>query len=127
MAPISKFRIRVDDYIYCVIDNLRKETTTLPSNIAVLGRRRMPRAEIRVRNEQHSLLAVMSELSTVRCDRALGLWIAGTRASSVDGELPWRSSGRAAAVASTSGSRAQAATEDGFLGLRHKTKEADGG
>ena len=30
----------------------------------------------------------MTELSTVRCDRALGLWIAGTRASSVDGELP---------------------------------------
>ena len=29
----------------------------------------------------------MSKLSTVRCDRALGLWIAGTRASSVDGEL----------------------------------------
>jgi len=38
-----------------------------------------------------------------------------------------RSSDRAAAVASTPGSRAQAATEDGFLGLRHKTKEADGG
>ena len=32
-----------------------------------------------------------------------------------------------AAVASTPGSRAQAATEDEFLGLRHKTKEADGG
>ena len=56
-----------------------------------------------VRNEQYSLLAVMSELSTVRCDRALGLWIAGTRTSSVEGELPWRSSGRAAAVASTPG------------------------
>ena len=69
----------------------------------------------------------MSELSTVRCDRALGLWIAGTRASSVDGELPWRSSGRAAAEASTPGSRTQAATEAGFLSLRHKTKEADGG
>ena len=38
-----------------------------------------------------------------------------------------RSSDRAAAVASTPGSRAQAAMEDGFLGLRHKTKEADGG
>ena len=60
---------------------------------------------------------MMSELSTVRCDRALGLLIAGTRASSVDGELPWRSSGRATAVASTPGSRAQAATEDGFLRL----------
>ena len=36
----------------------------------------------------------MSELSTVRCDRALSLWIAGTRASSVDGELPWRCCGR---------------------------------
>ena len=35
--------------------------------------------------------------------------------------------GQAAAVASTPGSRAQAATEGGFLGLRHKTKEADGG
>jgi hypothetical protein len=69
----------------------------------------------------------MSELSTMRCDRALGLWIAGTRASSVDGELPWRSSDRAAAVTSTPESRAQAATEGGFLGLRHKTKEADGG
>ena len=94
---------------------------------------------------EYSILPVMSELSTVRCDRALGLWIAGTRASSVDGELPWRccgrwtvrwtavkgsrdrSSDRAAAVASTPGSRAQAATEGGFLGLRHKTKEADGG
>ena len=35
-----------------------------------------------------------------------------------------RSSDRAAAVASTPGSRAQVATEGGFLGLRHKTKEA---
>ena len=65
----------------------------------------------RLRNVEYSILLVMSELSTVRCDRALGLWIAGTRASSVDGELPWRSSGRAAAVASTPGSRAQAATD----------------
>ena len=76
---------------------------------------------------EYSILPVMSELSTVRCDRLFDLWIAGTRASSVDGELPWRSSGRAAAVASTPGSRAQAATEGGFLGLRHKTKDADGG
>ena len=52
---------------------------------------------------EYSILPVMSELSTVRCDRELGLWIAGTRASSVDGELPWRSSGRAAAVASIPG------------------------
>ena len=29
----------------------------------------------RLRNEQYSLLAVMSELSTVRCDRVLGLWL----------------------------------------------------
>ena len=28
-----------------------------------------------MRNEQYSLLAVMSELSTVRCDRALDLWL----------------------------------------------------
>ena len=76
---------------------------------------------------EYSILLVMSELSTVRYDRALGLWIVGTRASSVDGELPWRSLGRAAAVASTLGSRAQAAMEGGFLGLHHKTKEADGG
>ena len=74
----------------------------------------------------YSIVLVMSELSTVRCDHALGLWIAGTRASSVDGELPWRSSGWAAAVASTPGSKVQAATEGGFLGLRHKTKEVDG-
>ena len=38
-----------------------------------------------------------------------------------------RSSGRAAAVASTPGSRVQAATEGGILGLRHKTMQADGG
>ena len=70
-----------------------------------------------MRNVEYSILSVMSELSTVRCDRAVGLWIAGTRASSVDGELPWRSSGRAAAVASISGSRAQAATEDSSVVL----------
>ena len=40
---------------------------------------------------------------------------------------PDRSSDRATAAASTPGSRAQAATEGGFLGLRHKTKKADGG
>ena len=34
-----------------------------------------------VRNVEYSIMLVMSELSTVRCDRALGLWIAGTRAS----------------------------------------------
>jgi len=82
---------------------------------------------VMMRNIEYSILPVMSELSTVLCDRALGLWIVGTRASRVDGELPWRSSARAAAVASTPGSRAQAATEGGFLDLRHKTKEADGG
>ena len=98
-----------------------------------------------IEEREYSILLVMSELSTVQCDRALGLWIAGTRASSVDGELSWRCWGRwtvrwtavkgsqdrsldrVAAVASTPGSRAQAATEGGFLGLRHKTKEADGG
>jgi hypothetical protein len=80
-----------------------------------------------LRNVEYSILPVMSELSTVRCDRALGLWIAGTRASSVDVELPWRSSGGAAAVASTPGSRTQVATEGGFLGLRYKTKQVDGG
>ena len=68
-----------------------------------------------MRNVEYSILPVMSELSIVRCDRVLGLWIAGTRASSFDGELPWRSSGRAAAVASTPGSRMQATTEGGFL------------
>ena len=83
--------------------------------------------DLKLRNVENSILPVMSELSIVRCDRALGLWIAVTRASSVDGELPWRSSGRAAAVASTPGSRAQATMEGGFLGLRHKTKLPDGG
>ena len=38
-----------------------------------------------------------------------------------------RSSDRATAAASTLGSRAQALTDGGFLGLRHKTKLADGG
>ena len=45
-------------------------------------------------------------------------------------EVLWpmdRAVDRAAAVASTPRSRAQAATEGGFIGLRHKTKEADGG
>ena len=83
--------------------------------------------EEEVEEREYSILLVMSELSTVWCDRALGLWIAGTQASSVDGELPWKSLDRAAAVASTPGSRAQAATEVGFLGLRHKTKQAGGG
>ena len=41
-----------------------------------------------LRNVEYSILLVMSELSIMRCDRALGLWIAGTRALSVDGELP---------------------------------------
>ena len=82
---------------------------------------------LQVEEREYSILPVMSELSTVRCDRVLGLWIAGTRASNVDGELPWRSSCRAVAVASTPGSRTQAAMEGGFLGLRHKTKQADGG
>ena len=49
---------------------------------------------------EYSILTVMRELSTVRYDRALGHWIAVTRVSSVDGELPWRSSGWAAVVAS---------------------------
>ena len=80
-----------------------------------------------IEEREYSIVPVMSELSTVRCDRALGLWIAGTQASSVDGELPWRSSGRAAAVVSTPGSRAQAPVDGRFLGLHHKTKLADGG
>ena len=77
-----------------------------------------------MRNVEYSIRPVMSELSTVLCDRALGLWMAGTRASSVDGELPWRSSDRAAAVASIPESRAQATTDVGFFGLRHKIKAA---
>ena len=99
--------------------------------------------ETLIEEREYSILFVMSELSTVRCDHVLGLWIAGTRASSVDRELPWRccdrwtvrwtavkgsrdrSSGRAAAVASTPGLRAQAPVDGGFLGLRHKTKQAD--
>ena len=98
-----------------------------------------------MRNVEYSILLVMSELSTVRCDCALGLWIAGRWASIVDEELPWRCCGRwtvqwtavkgsrdqsscwVAAVASIPGSKVQAAIEGGFLGLRHKTKEADGG
>ena len=35
----------------------------------------VPREGLNMRNEQYSLLAVMSELSTVRCDRVLGLWL----------------------------------------------------
>src|SRR6185312_2471939 len=98
-----------------------------------------------MRNVEYLLLAVMSELSTVRCDRVLGLWLQvhGRRVSTescrggavADGPCGGpavkggrdRSSGRAAAVASTPGSRAQAPVDGGFLGLRHKTKLADGG
>ena len=86
-----------------------------------------PDRPVHVEECEYSIQLVMSELSTVRYDRALSLWIASTRASSVDGELPWRSSGRAAAVASTPVSKTQATTEGGFLSLRHKTKQADGG
>ena len=50
-----------------------------------------------IEEREYSSLPVMSELSTVRCDRAFGLWIAGTRASSVDGELPWSCRGGAVA------------------------------
>ena len=90
-----------------------------------------------VRNVEYSILPVMSELSTERCDRALGLWLQvhGRRVSTescrggavADGLCSRdRSSGRAAAMASTPGSKVQAMTEDGFLGLRHKTKQAYG-
>ena len=68
-----------------------------------------------MRNVDYSILPVISELSIVLCDCAFGLWIAGTRASSVDGELPWRSSGRAAAVASTPGSRRKRRRKADFL------------
>ena len=118
---------------------------TYHSILCRVCRQRGATAEVVGEEREYSILLVMSELSTVRCDHVLGLWIAGTRASSVDGELSWRCCGRwtvrwtavkgsrdrssdwAAAVASTPESRAQAATEGGFLGLRHKTKEADGG
>ena len=87
---------------------------------------------------------MMSELSTVRCDHALGLWIAGTRASSVDRELPWRCWPMDRAVDGGEGqpgpelvpggncgvhSWIEGTSSDGggFLGLRHKTKQADGG
>ena len=66
-----------------------------------------------MRNVEYSIMLVMSELSTVR-------WTA------VKGSRD-RSSGRAAAVVSTPGSRAQAPVDGRFLGLRHKTKLADGG
>ena len=92
-----------------------------------------------IEEREYSILLVMSELSTVRCDCVFGLWIPGTRASSVDGELPWRccgrwtvrwtvvkgsqdrSSGRAVAAASTPELEARVPMDGGFLGLRHKT------
>ena len=95
----------------------------------------------RLRNVEYLFLAVISELSTVQCDRVFGLWLQvhGRRVSTerccgrwtvrwtaVKGSR-YRSSGRAAAVASTLGSRVQAPVDGGFLGLRHKTKLADGG
>ena len=54
------------------------------------------------------------------------LWPMDRAVDGGEGRPDW-SSDRAAAVASTPGSRAQVAMEGGFLGLRHKTKEADGG
>jgi len=127
---LSAFGIGRDQFVYSGFTSanltLDGAATITPNGLLELTNGTV-RIKGHVRNVEYSTLPVMSELSTVQCDRALGLWIAGTRASCVDGELPWRSSGRVAAVASTPGSRTQAATECGFLGLCHKTKEADGG
>ena len=54
------------------------------------------------------------------------LWPMDSAVDAVKGSRD-RSSCRAVAVASTPGSRAQAPTEGGFLGLCHKSKLADGG
>ena len=56
-------------------------------------KRKKQRSLSNMRNVEYSILLVMSELSTVRCDRALGLWLQA-RASSVDGQLPWKCCGR---------------------------------
>ena len=81
----------------------------------------------RLRNVEYSILPVMSELSTVRCDRALvfGLQVHGRRVSTESfhggaraGRQLWRpllDRGRK--------QRRMA----GFLGLCHKTKLADSG
>ena len=65
----------------------------------------------------------------VECRRGAAVEVLWPMDSAVDGGEGQRdrSSDRAAAVASTPRSRAQAATEGGFLRLHHKTNEADGG
>ena len=72
---------------------------------------------------EYSILPVMSEFSTMRCDCALGLWLQehGHRVSTVSCR------GGAQAGRQLWHPLAQAATEGGFLGLRHKTKQVDGG
>ena len=80
-----------------------------------------------LRNVEYSILLVMSELSTVLCDRALNLWL------QVHGHRVSMESCRGGAQAGRQlwhpllDRGAQAAMEGGFFGLRHKTKEADGG
>ena len=65
----------------------------------------------------------------VKCRRRAAVEVLWPIDRSVDGGegQPGPELVRAAAVASTPGSRVQEMTEGGFLGLRHKTKEADGG
>ena len=80
-----------------------------------------------IEEREYSILPVMSELSTVRYDRVLGLWLQvhGRRVSTVScrggaqaGRQLWHpllDRGR------------KRRRKSGFFGLRHKTKEADGG
>ena len=99
--------------------------------------------DAKLRNVEYLLLAVMSELSTVRCIVCL---VFGCRYTGVecrrraDVEVLWPmdravdgGEGQPGLELGPGGSygvhswiEGEAATEDEFLGLRHKTKEADG-
>ena len=72
---------------------------------------------------EYSILFVMSELSTMRCDRALGLWIASTRGV----ECRRRAAVEVLWPMDRAVDGGEGQPGGGFLSLPYKTKEADGG
>ena len=48
---------------------------TAPVVVRVSGLQTLAHTGVSRRNAEYSLLIVMSELSTIRCDRVLGLWL----------------------------------------------------
>ena len=103
------------------------------------------RLQALVEEREYSILLVMSELSTVRCDRALGLldcrytgvecrrgavvevlWPIDRAVDSGEGQ-PGPELGPGGSCGVHSWIEGASGEKGGFLGLHHKTKEADGG